>query len=41
MKNKPAYHDEIKGKRTVFLTPTAWDIIKNEAVIRGISASTC
>ena len=41
MKKQPVYHDEIKGKMTVFLTPTAWDNIKNEAVIRGISASTC
>jgi hypothetical protein len=41
IRNQPVYHDEIKGKRTVFLTPTAWDNIKNEAVTRGISASTC
>lgn len=39
IKNQPVYYDEIKGKRTVFLTPTAWDNIKNEAASRGISAS--
>lgn len=39
IKNQPVYHDEIKGKRTVFLTQTAWDSIKNEAKSRGISAS--
>jgi hypothetical protein len=39
IKNQPVYHDEIKGKRTVFLTPTAWDNIKDEAKNRGISAS--
>jgi len=39
IKNQPVYHNEIKGKRTVFLTPTAWDNIKNEAASRGISAS--
>jgi hypothetical protein len=31
IKNQPVYYDEIKGKRTVFLTPTAWDNIKKEA----------
>jgi hypothetical protein len=38
IKNQPVYHDEIKSKRTVFLTPTAWDNIKKEANIRAISA---
>ncbi|MFB2770156.1 hypothetical protein ACE1AT_12850 [Pelatocladus sp. BLCC-F211] len=39
IKNQPVYHDEIKVKRTVFLTPTAWEKIKEEAKNRGISAS--
>lgn len=39
IKSQPVYHDEIKGKRTVFLTPTAWDNIKKEAASRRISAS--
>lgn len=39
LKNVPVLHDEVKTKRTVVLTPTAWENIKNEARIRGISAS--
>lgn len=32
-------HDEVKAKRTVVLTPTAWENIKLEAQRRGLSAS--
>jgi hypothetical protein len=39
IKNIPVLHDEVKAKRTVVLTPTAWENIKNEAKSRGISAS--
>jgi hypothetical protein len=39
LKNVPVLHDEVKTKRTVVLTPTAWENIKNEARIRGVSAS--
>lgn len=39
LKNIPILHDEVKTKRTVVLTPTAWKNIKNEASKRGISAS--
>ena len=39
LKNVPILHDELKTKRTVVLTPTAWGNIKGEASKRGISAS--
>ena len=39
LKNVPVLHDEVKKKRTVVLTPTAWENIRKEAKIRGISAS--
>ncbi|WP_414622697.1 hypothetical protein [Calothrix sp. CCY 0018] len=39
LKNIPILHDEVKSKRTVVLTPTAWENIKCEAKRRGISAS--
>jgi hypothetical protein len=39
LKNVPVLHDEVKTKRTVVLTPTAWENIKNEAKKRNISAS--
>ncbi len=39
LKNIPILHDEIKAKRTVVLTPTAWENIKLEAQRRGLSAS--
>ena len=39
LKNIPILHDEVKMKRTVVLTPTAWQNIREEAKIRGISAS--
>jgi hypothetical protein len=39
LKNVPVLHDEVKSKRTVVLTPTAWKLIKREAAKREISAS--
>ncbi|WP_414584995.1 hypothetical protein [Scytonema sp. PCC 10023] len=39
IRNIPILHDEVKAKRTVLLTPTAWASIKDEAKKRGISAS--
>ncbi|MBN3898790.1 MAG: hypothetical protein HWQ41_27030 [Nostoc sp. NOS(2021)] len=39
LKNIPVLHDEIKTKRTVVLTPTAWENIKVEFAKHGISAS--
>lgn len=39
LKNIPILHDEVKTKRTVVLTPTAWENIKLEAQSRGLSAS--
>jgi hypothetical protein len=36
LKNIPILHDEVK-KKTVVLTPTAWETMKVEARIRGIS----
>lgn len=39
LKNVPILHDEVKAKRTVVLTPTAWQNIKDEAQRQGLSAS--
>ncbi len=39
LKNIPVLHNEVKTKRTVVLTPTAWKNIKDEAHRKGISAS--
>jgi deoxyhypusine synthase len=39
LKNVPLLYDEIKAKRTVVLTPTAWQNIKDEAQRQGLSAS--
>ena len=39
LKNIPILHDEVKTKKTVVLTPTAWETMKVEARIRGISIS--
>ncbi len=39
LRNIPILHDEVKTKRTVVLTPTSWENIKDEATNRGISAS--
>ncbi|MDJ0619602.1 MAG: hypothetical protein QNJ63_23145 [Calothrix sp. MO_192.B10] len=39
LKNIPILHDEVKTKRTVVLTPTAWGKMKQEATRRGISVS--
>ena len=38
-KNIPYLHDEVKTKRTVLLTPTAWEILKTKAKDKGISVS--
>ncbi|OKH52769.1 hypothetical protein NIES2130_31535 [Scytonema sp. HK-05] len=38
-KNIPYLHDEVKTKRTVLLTPTAWDILKTKAKTKNISIS--
>ncbi|MBP5971850.1 hypothetical protein HW132_03650 [Brasilonema sp. CT11] len=39
LRDVPILHDEVKAKRTVVLTPTAWENIKNVAKSRDISAS--
>ncbi|MBG1262666.1 hypothetical protein [Nostoc commune] len=39
LKNIPVLHDEVKTKRTVVLTPTAWKNIKAEAANQKTSAS--
>ncbi|MGI2904339.1 hypothetical protein [Tolypothrix sp. VBCCA 56010] len=38
-KNIPYLHDEVKTKRTVLLTPTAWEILKTRANDKNISVS--
>lgn len=39
LRNIPVLHDEVKAKRTVVLTPTAWENIKAEAQRQDLSAS--
>ena len=39
LRNVPILHDEVKAKRTVLLTPTAWSKIKLLSAKQGISAS--
>ncbi len=39
LKNVPVLHNEVKTKRTVVLTPTAWNNIKLLSAQKGISAS--
>ena len=39
LKNIPILHSEVKTKRTIVLTPTAWENMKGEASRRGISVS--
>jgi hypothetical protein len=39
LKNIPVLHEEVKTKRTVVLTPSAWENIKIVAKARGMSAS--
>jgi len=39
MKDIPVLRDEVKAKRTLSLTPTAWENIKQEAARLQISAS--
>jgi len=39
LRNVPVLHNEVKTKRTVVLTPTAWENMKVEASRRGISVS--
>jgi hypothetical protein len=41
LKNVPILHDELKEKRTVSLTCTAWNAIKISANQQGVSASEC
>lgn len=38
-KNIPYLHDEVKTKRTVVLTPTAWEKLKRLSLDKGISVS--
>jgi hypothetical protein len=38
-KNIPYLHDEVKTKRTVLLTPTAWEKLKRLSLDKEISVS--
>lgn len=38
-KNIPYLHDEVKTKRTVILTPTAWARLKSRAKEKSVSVS--
>jgi hypothetical protein len=37
MKGVPVHHDELKAKRTINLTDTAWSILKTKSVENGLS----
>ena len=37
MRNQPVLHDEVKQKRTIALTPTAWEILRKNAFIENLS----
>jgi hypothetical protein len=39
MKNVPVLYDELKTKRTINLTDTAWGLLKTRATKKGISIS--
>ncbi|MDF5730677.1 MAG: hypothetical protein PUP92_22310 [Rhizonema sp. PD38] len=38
-KNIPIFHDEVKERHTIVLTPTAWLKLKNMAQKQGLSIS--
>jgi hypothetical protein len=38
-KNTPYMYDEVKEKKTIMVTPTAWDILKKKAIAQEISIS--
>ena len=37
MRDQPVLHSEVKQKRTIALTPTAWEILKRSAFIENLS----
>jgi hypothetical protein len=39
MKGVPVHHDELKTKRTINLTDTAWSILKTKSIENGLSIS--
>ncbi|NJM70488.1 MAG: hypothetical protein HC862_09775 [Scytonema sp. RU_4_4] len=39
VKNQPALHEEMKKRRGIFLTNTAWEFVCEEAVKQQTSAS--
>jgi deoxyhypusine synthase len=39
LKNIPILHDEVKQRHQIVVTPTAWENMKCEADLRGISIS--
>ncbi|MBR8838901.1 MAG: hypothetical protein DSM106950_34090 [Stigonema ocellatum SAG 48.90 = DSM 106950] len=41
IKNQPVFYDEIKERRTLSLTPTAWKKLLALSIDAGLSASEC
>jgi len=39
LKNTPVFYDELKKRRQIMLTPTAWNNIRKLSAAKGISAS--
>ncbi|BAY49109.1 CopG domain protein DNA-binding domain protein [Kalymmatonema gypsitolerans NIES-4073] len=39
IKNVPIFHEELKAKHTVWLTPQAWERLQSKAISSGISVS--
>ncbi len=38
-KDTPYIYDEVKAKKTIMVTPTAWNILKKKAEEEGLSIS--
>jgi hypothetical protein len=41
LRNQPVLHSEVKQKRTISLTPTAWGIVETRAQEQNISMQEC
>ncbi len=39
VKNTPVFYDEMKKRRSIYLTDTAWEILARQAKIEKISVS--
>ena len=41
MRDQPVLHESVKQKRTIALTPTAWEILKRNAKSENLSMQEC